>query len=139
MAFFDPTNIDTEDFDALPIGEYECLISKIDLKPNRNQTGDVIKIELTVVEGKCSGRKLFDNLNWTHDNNQAQEIGRKNLARMIKSVFGEPKPINDLQELAMQTVGVRVTHRKDRDGTVRAQANYIPRNEVKSATEDTPF
>lgn len=137
MAFFDPSEV-KDDNDIIPVGEYECLVENIDLKPNNAGTGDVIKVTLVVTGDICNGRKIFDNLNFVHENPSAQEIGRKLFARMIKAVFGEPRAIEDLQELDKKPVGVRITHKKDRNNEMRANVAYIRVDEVKPV-EKAPF
>jgi len=137
MSFFDPTTI-TDDFDLVPMGEYECIIDGVTLKGNKSGTGDLIKITYTITSDSCKGRKMFDNLNWIHENAAAQEIGRKTLARIIRAVFGEPKAIDELEELNNQRIGLRVTHRKDRNGEMREQLHYMLVDSVKN-DDDTPF
>lgn len=64
MGFLKTNYDDVNDFSALPIGEYECIIS--DVKMTQSQAGNqMIKVTLTVrddVEQKGKKRKFFDNL-----------------------------------------------------------------------------
>lgn len=136
MAFFDASEV-KDDNELIPVGEYECMIDKIELKPNRQGTGDIIKTSLLITSDVCNGRKIFDNFNFRHENSQAQEIGRKMFARLIKAIYGEPRAIDALEELLNQGVGVRVTHKKDKSGELREQLTYINKDNVK--VEEAPF
>lgn len=64
MGFLKTDYSNTGDFSALPIGEYECIVSKTEMKTS--QAGNtMIKVELTVredVDQKGKKRKFFDNL-----------------------------------------------------------------------------
>jgi hypothetical protein len=64
MGFLKVDYSNTGDFAPLPIGEYECMISKAEVKPT--QAGEpMIKMELTIredVDQKGKKRKIFDNL-----------------------------------------------------------------------------
>jgi hypothetical protein len=137
MAFFDPSEI-KDDGDLIPVGEYQTVIENIGLKRNSQGTGDLIKGNLLVTSDFCQGRKIFFNFNFNHDNSQAQEIGRKEFARMIKATFGEPKAIEELEELLGKAVGVRVSHKKDKSGEMRENVKYMPVDQVKEI-EDAPF
>jgi hypothetical protein len=64
MGFLKTDYSNTGDFSALPIGEYECIVSKTEMKTS--QAGNpMIKVELTIredVDQQGKKRKFFDNL-----------------------------------------------------------------------------
>lgn len=64
MGFLRTDYSDTGDFSALPIGEYEVFISKVEMKESK-AGNQMIKVEMTVrddVEQAGAKRKFFDNL-----------------------------------------------------------------------------
>lgn len=79
-------------FGDLPKGIYACQITAAEYKQNTKQNGMLLSLELTVMLGDYTGRKIFDNYNLQHENATAQNIGQANYAKLNDSCFGKGTP-----------------------------------------------
>lgn len=83
---FDATTVDTTDnFDVLPAGDYKVQIVQSELRVTKAGTGQYIWLELDVLDGQFTGRKIWDNVNIINPNQQAQQIGEKILAQICQA------------------------------------------------------
>lgn len=76
--------IDHEDanenqFDPVPAGNYLAIIEESDYVENKKGTGMMLKLVYQIIDGPQKGKKLFENLNLEHPNNQAVQIARRTL------------------------------------------------------------
>lgn len=143
MAFFkyDP-NQAGGNFELLPEGFYECIISKATVKKSNNGN-DMIEVELTVrkdVRGQSDygGRKIFDNLVDT----EKAKFKFHQVAQALGWEEGREVPtIHDFaREIAQQPVRVKVVVRQEEyNGEVRARnrVSYYRASEVPLNTD--PF
>lgn len=141
--FFDASEIDTTD-DLLPVGEYRFIITDCELRDTQSKTGKFVRAVLEVVDGQHAGRKVFKIMNVKNTNSTAEEIGKKDFARMIEGVFGEKKKISSLDEFLNRTVLGKVKHGKDKNGDKRVDiASYKFDGEKDAPTtqklDDLPF
>lgn len=101
----------------LPPGNYLAAITESDVRPNRNNTGQVLKLVLSILDGPHKGRKAFDNLNIQHQNAQAQAISLSRLSAICHAL-GKPNAIlRDSVELHDQPLCIIVKPRKNGGGT----------------------
>jgi hypothetical protein len=115
------SDLDWEDIDEnkasagvpLPIGQYLVSIIDSETRDNSNGTGDYLSITYEVIEGEHQGRKIFENLTLNHTNQQAVDIGRAKLKRLVKTVGFNG--ISDSSELHGQNLTVKVGQRKRKD------------------------
>lgn len=63
----------------LPRGMYEVMVIGSDLKTTQAGTGEFIELTLQVVSGEHAGRRLWDRLNVSNPNKQAEDIARRQL------------------------------------------------------------
>lgn len=103
-----------QEFDLLPAGKYVAQIIDSDLATNSKNTGQVLKLTLEILEGEFVNRKLWARLNITHDNPDAERIGRAQLSALCHAV-GVTK-LADSVELHGRPVMVTVKIRKDKTG-----------------------
>lgn len=83
---FDATTVNTDDqFDVIPPGDYLVQVVQSDLRATKKGDGQYIWLELDILDGQYSGRKLWDNVNIINPNAKAQEIGQKILAQICKA------------------------------------------------------
>lgn len=79
------------DFSAVPAGKYKLLVSDIDVSQTKKKMtgmamrGEMIKVELEILDDKAAGSRVFERFNISHDNEQAQNIGRGQFARFAKA------------------------------------------------------
>jgi hypothetical protein len=67
-------------YGPLPAGEYEMMVVKSDVKPTKAGTGHYLELEMHVVSGEHSGRRLWERLNIDNPNKQAEDIAKQALA-----------------------------------------------------------
>lgn len=76
----------SEGFDVLPAGEYRVCIVSSELKPTKSGNGQLINLQLQVLDGQYQNRRIFERINWVNPNPQAQQIGRGTLSAICRSV-----------------------------------------------------
>lgn len=60
----------------LPPGRYEVIITRSDIKDTKAGTGQYIELEMQVIDGEHSGRRLWERLNVSNPNKQAEDIAK---------------------------------------------------------------
>lgn len=96
----DDSQLKSNDFDRqpLPDGKYMVEVADADYRDNSTGTGSYVMVEFNVIDGEFSGRKLWSNLNIIHANEQAQEIGQQQMAKLCLATLGKPS-CTDTDEL----------------------------------------
>ena len=75
---FDASTVDpTSSYDVLPPGQYVVQIVQSEMRPTKNGQGQLLALELDILEGDHVGRKLFDRLNLVNPNAQTVEIAQR--------------------------------------------------------------
>lgn len=83
---FDATQHQPLDRSIMPAGEYTATITKTEAKENRNGQGSHLNVEFTISEGPHKGRKVWQNLNCWHPNQQASQIAWAELSAIAHAV-----------------------------------------------------
>ncbi len=128
---FDSSTVEVRnDFSPLPPGPQNLMITSSELKQT-SKGGEMIVLEIDVVDGEHQGRKLFERLNIKNDNQKAVDIAFRTLAEIVKAVG--KTTIKDTEELHNKRfVGVlSVEPAKpytDKDGNQQAGS---PQNSIK--------
>lgn len=88
----DTEDLNKNDFDRkpLPDGEYMVDIQNSDYRDNATGTGSYVMVEFQVIDGEHASRKLWANYNIIHTNEQAQEIGQQQFAKLCLATLGKP-------------------------------------------------
>ncbi len=73
-------------FDPIPAGKYLCAITSSEMKPTKAGNGEYLELELEVVDGPHTGRKLWDRLTLRHPNETTVKIARGNLSAICRAV-----------------------------------------------------
>ena len=66
----------SQEFQPLPEGKYEAVISDSDVKSTRNGSGRYVQLEFEVVSGEHKGRKVWGRYNIENPSADAVRIGR---------------------------------------------------------------
>lgn len=106
---------DAMDFDVIPAGNYEAIITDSQVMENKAGTGEYLKLELTIVNGEFEGRKLFENLNLVHPNETTVRIAQgtlKQIAVACGKASGVVTESEELHDIPM-SINVSVELRKD--------------------------
>ena len=94
---FNADDHDTSDnFQPIPAGLYKMMIESSEVVSNKAKTGEILKLTFSILEGKFTGKKLFENINISNPNAQCVEIGLKALAQIGKAVK-IPRPSDSAQ------------------------------------------
>jgi hypothetical protein len=121
---FDATQVKpAEPFEVIPAGNYLALIEDSDLKPTKAGNGTILELKLSILDGPYANRKLFVRLNVQHTNQQAQDIGQRQLSQLCHAVG--KLHVQDSAELHMIPFIARVVVTQDKTG------QYGDRNEVR--------
>lgn len=72
--------------DPLPRGMYEVMVIGSDIKQTQAGTGHFIELTLQVAAGEYAGRRLWDRLNVSNPNKQAEEIAKRALQELCLAV-----------------------------------------------------
>jgi hypothetical protein len=103
-------------------GVYNARIIESEVKALASGNGEGIKLTWEVIDGPCSGRKVFQRINYRHTNPTAEQIGQGQLSAVCHSVG--VLQLQDTQQLHMKPCRLRVKIRKDSTG------QYDDQNEV---------
>lgn len=105
MSQFKPFNASAvephvDNYDPAPKGEYKMIIEKSEYKPVKSGKGMGLNLEMSIIEGPCKGKKVFEWLNIEHQNETAQQIGQGKLSAYCRAVnvldLRDPAQLHDL-------------------------------------------
>jgi hypothetical protein len=120
---FDATTVEPKgSADPLPNGKYVMAIIDSEWKTTKAGTGNMLKLELEVVDGEHKGRKCWDQLNLNNPNPQAVEIAQRTLSSICHAT-GQFQ-VKDSTQLHNIPMLVKLVVKQD--------GEYEPRNEVKA-------
>lgn len=130
MSFLDaPINLsdlpepESHDYSPIPEGSYNAIIKAADLSPTKDGSGQYIKVRFDVLGPTHAGRVLFSNLNIQNKSGQAENIGRQQLASIMKA--GGIDRVENTEQLIGIFLSVKV-------GVREASGQYAAQNEIKS-------
>ncbi len=76
-------DIEDDDFEIIPTGEYKIRAVSIEFRYNNTRTGNYLNVCFEVTEGKYSGSKFFEIYNVKNTSYKAVEISLKNIKKWI--------------------------------------------------------
>jgi hypothetical protein len=119
-------------FEPLPPGEYPAIVTKSEIKPTADKTGQRLNLTIQILSGPYQNRIIFDGLNVKNKSAQAEQIGRGQLKALCVAV-NVPNPQTS-EELHNKPFLVKLKIGKDQNGN--------PRNDVAGykakLTQTTP-
>lgn len=88
------------DYDPLPKGEYMAIVTESQMKITKAGTGEYLALIMQIIEGKHSGRKIWENLNLHNPNEVAETIARANLKAISEACgFAELDDTDQLNDI----------------------------------------
>jgi len=103
--------------DPLPLGEYTVIITDSEINPTKKdkdkpaseQRNKYLQFVYEIVDGEYKGKKLWDRLNIMNETVTAQEIAKRSLSSICRSVgVIHPKETNELHNIPFVVkVGIR--------------------------------
>lgn len=76
------TDRPTGNFEKLPDGDYEMIVTKSSTKPTKAGNGHYLELEFQVISGEHSGRRHWERLNLDNPSAQTVKIAQEQLARL---------------------------------------------------------
>jgi len=106
---FDANNVEPNSFDLIPVGEYDAVIVKSEVKKTNDGTGRYLNLQLQILNGPYQNRTLFDLLNLWNKNDKAQQIAKGTLSAICRAVnVLTPKDTSELHNKPLRvSVGVQ--------------------------------
>ena len=120
-------------YDLIPAGWYQAQINAADLKPTKAGDGQYLSIRFDILGPTYQGRVVFGNVNLKNASAQAEEIGRRQLGEILRSIG--KSVIRDSDELIGGQLQIKVGVQHDKNG------QYEDRNDTKGykALDGTTF
>lgn len=103
-------------YDPLPAGWYSATITKADLNPTKDGTGQRINIRYDITGPSHQGRVVFGGLNIRNKSPQAEEIGRQQLGDICRCIG--LSSIQDTDQLIGNPIMVKLKLDGDRNEPV---------------------
>lgn len=103
---FDASSVPIPSYEPIPAGWYAVEIDKAEVKDTKAKTGKYLKLEMVVLDEAHEGRRVFTQINLSNPNQQAVEIGQRELAALAMAC-GVPA-LRDSAELLQKQIGVKV-------------------------------
>ena len=127
MAFlgqtFDANDLpQSSTYEPLPAGWYTATITKADLQPTKDGSGQYIKVRYDITGPTHQGRVVFGNLNIKNASARAEEIGRQQLGEIMRAI-GLAR-VTDTDQLIGGSLQIKLDVRA-------ATEQYAAQNEVK--------
>jgi len=73
-------------FEPLPKGEYEAMVMDSIIKSTKAGDGQFIELTIQIISGDHSGRRIWERLNISNPNKQAEEIAKESLGKLCLAV-----------------------------------------------------
>lgn len=133
---FDASGIDTtSQFDAIPAGDYEAMVTDSTMKSTKDGTGQYLELTIEIQSGQFQGRRLWDRLNLSNRNPKAVEIAQKQLAQLCHATG--VLQVQDSQQLHNRPIVMKVAVKNDPE---RGPSNEIKGYKAKGAAQQAaPF
>ncbi len=120
---FNANEVEPQSFDLIPPNEYEAVIVASEMKATNAGTGRYLKLQLQILNGPFSNRRLFDRLNLENPHEKAVSIAKGTLSAICRAV--NVMTPRDSSELHMIPLRIKVAISKG-DG------DYADQNEIKA-------
>jgi hypothetical protein len=106
----------------VPAGTYLTQIIESDVAPLKSGKGTGLKLTFEIIDGQYKGRRIWENLNIQHENDETQRIAQSQLSALCHAV--NVIKLQDTAALHHKPVHVRVVVRE-------AQGQYQASNNIK--------
>lgn len=124
---FDATQVEpSAGFEVIPAGKYHVQIVNSEMRPTKAGNGEMLWLEMTIIDGPHANKRLFDRLNLVNPNQQAVEIAQRTLSAICHAT-GQMS-VSDSEQLHHRSMIANVKVRPagpDKSGTHREAQNEI--------------
>src|SRR5215469_11308593 len=115
-------------FGVVPRGKYPVQILSSERKATNSGNGELIVLELEIIDGEYKNRKLWDRLNLWNENQTPVDIAQRTLAQICAAV--NMAGVRDSAQLHYKAMVALVAVRAPRTDPVNGK-NYGEQNEIK--------
>jgi len=115
--------------ELLPPGRYVAQIVQSEMRATKTGNGQLLWLELDVIEGPHQGRKIWDQLNLVNPNQQTVEIAQRALSAICHAV-GQLL-VNDSEQLHLRLLQVTLAVEPDSRDKHLAPQEQRKQNKVK--------
>jgi hypothetical protein len=130
---FDATGVEPNaPLEALPPGDYRVQILQSEMRVTKAGTGQMLWLDMEVLEGPLKGRHVYDQLNLINPNPTAEEIAQRTLSAICHAV-GKLQ-VADSEELHFLPMVVKVAVKPNGYNEVKG---YKPVKQVAAASTPT--
>jgi Protein of unknown function (DUF669) len=119
--------------EALPPGDYRVQILQSEMRVTKAGTGQILWLDMEVLEGPLKGRHLYDQLNLINPNPTAEEIAQRTLSAICHAV-GKLQ-VADSEELHFLPMVVKVAVKPNGYNEVKG---YKPVKQAAAAGTPVP-
>jgi hypothetical protein len=131
---FDASSVEPNaPLEALPPGDYKVQILQSEMRVTKAGTGQMLWLDMEVLEGPNQGRHVYDQLNLINPNPTAEEIAQRTLSAICHAV-GKLQ-VADSEELHFQPLLVRVAVKPNGYNEVKG---YKPVPQPGASSAPTP-
>lgn len=147
-----PASDNGGDFEPLPAGWYSAQITAAELRDNKQQTGQYIRLTYDIVGPTHQGRKVWGNINVSHSRSpKAEQIGRQQLGELMRAAgLAKVKDTDELLGASLQIkvkfvpageypAGNEVTGWKAEKGSVMPKPAPAQQSPAPAATSTPPW
>ena len=119
--------------EALPPGDYKVQILQSEMRATKAGTGQMLWLDMEVLDGPLQGRHVYDQLNLINPNPTAEEIAQRTLSAICHAV-GKLQ-VSDSDELHFLPMVVKVAVKPNGYNEVKG---YKPVKQVAAAGTPVP-
>lgn len=108
----------------VPAGNYNVVVEKAEVSPTKTG-GEMIKVQLKILDGDQAGRNIFDQFNIKNANPQAVQIGLGQLKGLLKAFgFANPNQLGSCSDMIglKGTVATKIEESPGYDPQARVKA-----------------
>ena len=136
---FDASTVEPSiEFEPIPAGKYEAMITESEMKPTKAGTGHYLQLTFQIIEGEYKNRFLWARLNLDNPNATAMKIAQAELSAICRAVgVMAPNDSVDLHDLPL-IVNVRCRKREDTGEITNDIKGYVKKVESFVKSNSTP-
>ena len=136
---FDANTVEPSgDFEPIPAGKYQAVITESEMKPTKAGTGHYLQLTFQVIEGPHQNRLLWARLNIDNPNAQARKIAEGELSAICRAVgVLSPNDSVELHNLPL-VIHVRCKKRTDTGEIVNEVKGYSKKDSPQPPAAGAP-
>jgi hypothetical protein len=135
---FDATTVDPSGgFHLIPPGKYLAQIVTSEMRVTKDGTGQYLQLEIEVIDGPESGKKVFDRLNLQNANSTTVAIAQRSLSQICHAV--NVLSVSDSEQLHARRmlIDVRIEPGQGQYRDQNRVVSYLPPDGAPVAAQQT--